>query len=76
MTGFDSPAAKELMGAIDRNIEMNGEVICVQRLVHEECTLRVETAYRLLKACAPILGYQVDRLPCRSGGFVLRITKL
>ncbi len=76
MTLFDTPAATELQTAINRKIEEHGEVVCIQRLVNEDCTLRVETAYRLLKVCAPIWGYQVDRMPCKTGGFVLRIQRL
>lgn len=76
MTGWDSPAARELQNAINQDIVVNGEVICVQRLVNDKCTLRVKYAYQLLKACAPIWGFGVDRLPCKTGGFVLRVYRL
>lgn len=76
MISADTPAGLELVNAINQDIEENGEVVCVQRLVTERCTIPLSYAYELLKACAPIWGYKVDRLPRAEGGFVLRIQRL
>ena len=71
-----SPAYVEFVRAIENEIRVNGEVVCIQRFVKENCSMSEKYAYYLLGAIAPVWGYRVEHLPCKSGGSVLRITKL
>ena len=71
-----SPAYVEFVRAIENEINDKGEVVCVQRFVKKKCTISENYAYYLLEIIAPVWGYHVERIPCKSGGFVLRITRL
>ena len=70
-----SPGYVEFVQAIEGEIAVKGEIVSFEQFVKEHCSFGERYAYYLLESVAPIWGYRVERLPCKTGGHVLRITR-